>query len=201
MHHFRFSAAVGFALLLTLAAFAAEPASREQAEALKRKITLISRRGEASVRPVTPARTTVTEGEVNGYLAHEVADDLPAGVVSPRVTLLASGRVSGHAVVDLDRVRAAAGTTSVLNPIRFLRGRLPVTGTGMLRSANGRAHFQFESANVSGIPIPKLLLQQIVTYYSRSERFPSGVSLDEPFALPAGIREIHFEQGKATVIQ
>ena len=44
-------------------------------------------------------------------------------------------------------------------------------------------------------------IQQIVRYYSKSERYPSGVNLDDPFTLPARIREIKVERGHAIVVQ
>jgi hypothetical protein len=198
----RLFAGVGLVVAATLAASAADPAaSRRDADLLKQKIAAVVRIGDAGKPPSTPVRTTVTEQEVNGYLAHDGADDLPAGVVSPTVAILGSGRVTGRAVVDLDRVRRELGATGLFNPLSYLRGQLPVAGTGMLHSANGVAHFQFESATIAGVPIPKRLLQQIVTYYSRSERFPSGVSLDEPFTLPARIREIQFQRGQTILIQ
>jgi hypothetical protein len=134
-------------------------------------------------------------------LTHELAGALPTGVVSPSVSILGGGRVSGRAVVDLDRVRQERKATSIFNPISYLKGRLPVVGTGAVRTDDGVARFQFESANIAGVPIPKLLLQQIVTYYSRSEQYPSGISLDDPFALPARIREIQVERGQAIVVQ
>jgi hypothetical protein len=115
--------------------------------------------------------------------------------------LLGQGRASGQAVVDLDRVRQSSGATSVLNPLSYLRGRLPMVATGTLQSRDGVARLQFESATVSGVPVPKFVLQQIVSYYSRSERFPSGINLDDPFTLPARIREIQVERGQAIVVQ
>ena len=51
------------------------------------------------------------------------------------------------------------------------------------------------------VPIPKVLLQEIVSYYSRTAENPSGIGLDAPFALPARIREIQVEPGRAVVIQ
>jgi hypothetical protein len=197
----RLFAGVGLVMAASLAASAADPASRRDADLLKQKIAAVVRIGDAERPPSAPVRTTVTEQEVNAYLAHEVADDLPSGVVSPTVAILGSGRVTGRAVVDLDRVRRELGATGLFNPLSYLRGQLPVVGTGILHSAKGVAHFEFESATIAGVPIPKRLLQQIVTYYSRSERFPSGVSLDEPFTLPARIREIQFQQGQAILIQ
>jgi hypothetical protein len=54
---------------------------------------------------------------------------------------------------------------------------------------------------VSSIPIPKLLLQEIVSYYSKTAENPAGINIDNPFALPAKIREIQVERGQAIVIQ
>ena len=69
--------------------------------------------------------------------------------------------------------------------MNYLTGRLPVTATGMLTTSNGVGRFELESARVSSIPVPKMLLQGIVSYYSRTPDNPSGISLDDPFALPA----------------
>ncbi len=126
---------------------------------------------------------------------------LPTGVVEPAVNILGTGRLSGRAVVDLDAVRRQKNPTSLLDPMNYLAGRLPVTATGLLRTSNGMGRFQLESASVSGVPIPKLLLQEIVSYYSRTPDKPSGISLDDAFALPARIREIQVERGQAIIVQ
>jgi len=176
------------------------PASRRDADLLKQKIALIAERSSAAPSDQR-LQTTVTEQEVNAYLVYEAQDYLPAGVVSPGLTILDAGRVSGRATVDLDQIREERKPTSLLDPMRYLTGRLPVTATGVLRASNGVATFQFESAAISGVPVPKLLLQQIVGFYSRSPARPSGFSLDDPVALPARIREIQLQRGQAIVIQ
>ena len=196
-------------LVLAAAVYAApDPvAARRDADTFKVKVSEIARRGNAvnATKAGAPtqdrARTTVTEPEVNGYLALDVADDLPKGVVSPAVVLLGQGRATGQAVVDFDRVRQNLGATSMLNPLRYLRGRLPVVATGTIQSRDGVARLQFESATVASVPVPKIVIQQIVSYYSRSEMLPSGVNLDDPFTLPARIREIQVKRGQAVVIQ
>lgn len=186
---------------LTLSAqTAGPPASRRDADLLKQKIALIAQQGAAAPSE-RRLRTTLTEQEVNAYLVHDGQDYLPAGVVSPGVTILGTGRVSGRAIVDLDQIREDRKPTSLLDPMNYLRGRLPVTATGGVKTSNGVATFQFESAEVGGVPIPKLLLQQMVGYYSRSPTRPSGFSLDDPVALPARIREIQLQRGQAIVIQ
>lgn len=183
---------------LSLAAAGQAPLRRD-ADQLKQKIAAITERATAAPRQAFTTR--VTEQEVNAYLAFDAAPDLPAGVVDPSVSLLGDSRLVGRAVVDLDRVRQGLNPTSLLDPVRYLRGRLMVKATGMLHATSGLARFDLESADVAGVPIPKVLLQQIVTYYSRSREHPAGIDLDDPLPLPAGIRELWVEHGQAVVVQ
>ena len=179
---------------------AAGPAPlKRDADQLKQKIAAINQRGADKVRRET--RTTVTEREVNAYLAFEAANELPTGVVDPSVSILGTDRVTGRAVVDLDRVRQQRNPTSLLDPVRYLRGRLMVKVTGLVRARDGVGRFEFEEADIAGVPIPKLLLQQIVSYYSRSSARPSGIGLDDEIALPSRIQEIRVERGQAIVLQ
>jgi hypothetical protein len=174
-------------------------ASRRDAALLKQKVATINAHAERQLK--TGRRTMVTENEVNSYLAYDAQAQLPTGVVEPTVTILGPGRLSGRAVVDLDAVRKAKNPTSLLDPMNYLMGRLPVTATGVLKTSNGVGQFALESASVGGVPIPKLILQEIVSYYSRTAENPAGVSLDDPFALPARIREIQVERGQAIIVQ
>jgi len=187
-------------VMLTASIHAQVRATKSDAQTMKRKVAAIAARGQ---RPTPQGqRTTVTENEVNSYLTFELGEDLPAGVVQPSVSALGPGRVSGRAVVDLDAVRKAGGNNGGLfDPRSYLTGQVPVTATGLLRTANGRARLELQSASVGGVPIPKLLLQEIVAYYSKSPSKPGGISLDDEFELPARIREIQVERGQAIVVQ
>lgn len=189
--------AVVLALLSTVALCAA--ANRRDAESLKQKVALINAQAEKPARQ--GRRTVVTESEVNSYLVYDAHDQIPAGVVEPAVTILGAGRLSGRAVVDLDAVRKAKNATSFWDPMSYLTGRLPVTATGVLKTHAGTAQFILETAAIAGVPIPKLVLQEIVSYYSRSASTPGGIGLDDPFALPSRIREIQVERGQAIIVQ
>ena len=48
----------------------------------------------------------------------------------------------------------------LLDPATYLTGRLPITAVGVLTTGNGVGRFQFESATVGGIPLPKTLLEE-----------------------------------------
>jgi hypothetical protein len=178
---------------------AAAAPSRRDAELLKQKVTTIN---AFAAKPVKQGRqTTVTENEVNAYLAYDAGDQLPSGVVEPAVSILGAGRLSGRAVVDLDQVRLAHKPTGLFDPASLLTGRLPITAIGVLTTKNGVGRLALESATVGGVPIPKMVLQEIVSYYTRSRQAPNGIGLDDPFELPARIREIKVDRGQALVIQ
>ena len=174
-------------------------ASQRDATSLKQKIAAITAAGEKPAAP--PRRTTVTEGEVNSYIAYEARDQVPTGVVDPYITILGDGRVAGRATVDLDAVRKQKNPTSLLDPMNYLMGRLQVTASGVLRTTNGVGRFELQSTSVGGVPVPKLILQEIVSYYSRTPQNPAGINIDDPFALPARIREIQVDRGQAIIVQ
>ncbi len=173
--------------------------SREQAEAFQQKLVRIVQQGETKGNG--PRRTPVTEGEVNSYLRFKAGDQLPVGVTDPSVSIHGQGRLGGRAVVDLDVIRKQKSSGGWLDPLTYLTGRLPLTATGVLRTERGRGRFELESAAVSGIPIPKAFLQEIVSYYTRTADHPRGINIDDPFDLPASIERIDVTVGKANIIQ
>ena len=194
------AATLTLACLTTLAVpLAGDGALRRDADALKEKVAAIT--AHAGRLDPRTRRTTVTEREVNAYLVYDATAQLPAGVVEPSVQILGNGRVAGRAVVDLDAVRKQHGAAGLLDPASYLTGRLPVTATGVLSTARGVGRFALESASVGAVPIPKFLLQEIVGYYSKTPDQPNGIGLDDPFALPARIRDIRVERGQAIIVQ
>src|ERR1700730_12454515 len=178
---------------------AADPVSRRDAARLQAKIDRINQNGTGARR--LSLRTPVSGAELNSYLQYELGDKLPTGVKDPWVSILGDGRLSGRASVDLSQVGQGKKTGGMLDPYSYLTGTLPVTANGVLKSKNGVATFALESASISGVPVPVWMLQEIVSSYSKSPASPQGVTLEKPFALPAGIREIQIDRGQAVVIQ
>jgi hypothetical protein len=190
------------ALVLAIAALpvrADRQPSQREADSLSRKLMGVL---EYSQSPARGARLTpVTEGELNSFLRLAVADRFPVGVTAPSVIMPGEGQVVAQAVVDLDAVRLSGRQGDWLDVRQWLTGRVPVEARGVLRAEQGWARFELERAEVSGIPLPKVLLRQIVLHYSSSEQFPEGVDLDAPFKLPARIREIHLNERQAVLVQ
>lgn len=155
----------------------------------------------ASATAAASSQTTqLTDAELNSYLHFHLKDQVPAGVLDPTLSALGDGRVKGTATIDLDAVRKQKqrGWT---DPMNYMTGQLPLTASGLLITQNGVGRFQLESAEVSGISIPKSLLQEMLSYYSKSAEHPSGISIDDPFELPARIKEIRVGKGEAMVVQ
>jgi hypothetical protein len=144
--------------------------------------------------------TIVSDLEVNSYLRFHARDQIPVGIVEPVLTAQADSIVSGRAIVDLDAVRKQK-ERSWLDPMGYLTGKLPLTARGRLTTENGVGRFILESAELSGVSVPKTLVQELLTFYSRTPEDPDGINMDDPFPLPAQIREIRVAPGTATIVQ
>jgi hypothetical protein len=151
-------------------------------------------------RAAAPQTTDVSDAELNAYLRFHAQDQVPVGIVEPTLNALGGGRVSGRAIVDLDAVRKQKDR-GWLDPMGYLTGRLPLVVTGTLTTNQGMGRFQLEAAEVSGMTVPKTVLQELLTYYSRTPDDPDGINMDDPFELPARIREIKVGTAQATIVQ
>lgn len=148
----------------------------------------------------TTQTTEITDNELNAYFRFHAKDQIPVGIVEPTINAVGTGRLTGRATVDLDAVRTQK-QRGWLDPLGYLTGRLPITATGTLNTQNGIGKFSLESAEISGVTIPKTVLQELLSHYSRSKENPAGINMDDPFELPARIREIRVEQARATIVQ
>jgi hypothetical protein len=174
--------------------------SKQQADLFARKVAQIVGQADRNEKPGT-RRTAVTENEVNSWFAYSATPLLPAGVAEPQVTMVGNGRLVGKALVDLDAIakkKQSGGTFDLWN---LIGGKVPVNVTGTLRTKDGQGNFLLESADISGLPVPKTFLQELVSYYSRTPNNPRGVNLEDPFALPASIRQIDVGAGQAVIVQ
>jgi hypothetical protein len=190
--------AVSVALGVALAAVTAAQ-SPDAAAGFARKLQLL--RGNSLSASPAAQRIVVTETELNSYLRYALVNDLPPGVTEPSVIMEGAGRLSARAVVDLDQVTAERRSGGRLDPLVLIGGKVPVTLAGVVRARNGVARLTLESTTISGIEVPQFLVEQLFAHYSRSAEHPDGIGLDEPFPLPAAIREIQFGKGRAVVIQ
>jgi hypothetical protein len=174
--------------------------SKQDATRFQVKLAQIEKTGTTPQKGTAARTTQVTDSEVNSYLRFLAGSQVPVGIVEPMLHAVGNGRVTGRAIVDLDAVRTQKqrGWT---DPLGYLSGRLPVTAAGTLTTKEGVGRFVLESAEISGVTIPKSLLQELVSFYSRTPETPAGINMDEPFQLPAAIREIKIGMGTAAIVQ
>jgi hypothetical protein len=187
-------------LSLSVSLVAQATVTKQDAARFQSKLAQIVQQGNTPRPPRGARATQVTDAEINAYLKYDAGKDVPVGIVEPALFALGNGRVSGRAIVDLDAVRKQK-KRGWSDPLGYLTGRLPVTAAGTLTTQNGIGKFQLESAEISGVTIPKGLLQELLSYYSKTPQNPTGINMDDPFVLPAGIREIKVGQGSATILQ
>ena len=188
-------------LSTTVVLDAQKPPSKSDATKFQAKLVQIEANGAQPRKPKAPARSTqVSDAEVNAYLKYLAGSQVPVGIVDPTLSAVGNGRVTGRAMVDLDAVRTQK-KRAWTDPLAYLMGRLPVTAAGTLTTQSGVGRFQLESAEISGVTIPKSLLQELLSYYSKTKENPAGINMDDPFQLPAAIQEIKIGQGVATIVQ
>lgn len=154
----------------------------------------------SAARAAALRRTVFSQAEMNAYLQHRAGTWLPTGLTDPAVRFLGPNRVATLVTADLDGVRRRS-SGGWFDPTAYLSGRLPVEVTGVLATSDGRGRFTLERATIDGIPVPKLFIDELLAYYTRTPANPAGMRLDEPFELPSEIRRIDVAPGEAVVIQ
>ncbi len=178
---------------------AADVLTPQLADAFEKKVILVQKvAGETSAK-LRP--TSFTQAETNSYLKYKAGDLLPVGLTQPEITMIGAGKVSGKAIVDLDVVRQKQSSGGWFDPTSYLTGKLPVTASGRIVTWDGKGKFELETAEVSGVPIPKTFLAQMVNFFTRTADNPRGSSIDDTFVLPAEIKRIDVEASRFTVHQ
>jgi hypothetical protein len=193
---------LGSLLLVAAAVLQLEAAtlSKQNADVFTRKIAQIQQHSIAADR-LGSRRTPLTQDELNSWFTYTARPYLPTGVMDPQVTIVGEGKLTGQAVVDLDAVAKTRASGGRLDPWSFVGGRVPVSVTGLLHTREGVGRFEVQTAEISGVPIPTTLLQELLGYYSRSPERPQGLRLGDAFPLPARIQQIEVGQGQAVVVQ
>lgn len=173
--------------------------TKQLSDAFAKKIVLVQKMADERSSKDRP--TTFTQDETNSYLKFGAGELMPTGLTQPEITMRGEGRVSGRAIVDLDVVRRKQSSGGWFDPTSYLTGKLPVTASGRIVTGDGKGRFELDTAEVSGVPIPKTFLAQLVNFFTRTADNPKGSSIDDTFELPAKIRSIDVEPGRFVLHQ
>lgn len=198
------SARFGASLLLCataaiIVAAAPDALTPQLGDAFAKKVVIVQEHANNGVKK--PLATTFTQAETNSYLKYNAGELLPTGLTEPELTMHGNNRVSGKAVVDLDVVRRKQSSGGWFDPTSYLTGKLLVTAAGRVITADGKGRFELESAEISGLPLPKSFLNQLVNFFTRTADNPKGSSMDDVFELPAKIQRIDSKPGSFTTYQ
>lgn len=173
--------------------------SQEDGNRLQAKIDAIVK--NAAADPPKPRKFPIAEREANSYLVFNLKEKIPKGLAEPEITMVGDGALAARVLVDMDEVKRRRQSRSVIDPLNYLSGQVPVNARGLLRTREGRGQLYLRSADIGGVPLPKPLLQELVGYFSRTPQNPNGFDIDAPFDLPSKIREISVGAGESVVIQ
>jgi hypothetical protein len=166
---------------------------------VQEKIDRIVENGSKS--PVPPQTTVLTEDEVNHMMRVQMKEFIPKGLSDPHLRLIGNNALLARAIVDLDEYKRRRPQRGGLDPLNLLSGRLPVTARGVLHTREGQGQVKLQAAEVNGIPLPPLLVREMITVLSRSPRQPNGYDIEQPFTLPAKIRTVTVHASEAVVTQ
>lgn len=171
--------------------------SLEEAESLDRKLQSILK-GAAAPRRKPPAPLTVSENELNSYLAYKLSAQMPPSLSSLRVRF-ENDRLAASALLDFDQLKSQLPPFGPLNPLSLLSGRVPTEFRGRLPNENGFGTFALEDLRLGSLPVPMSLVEQAVTRSTRTAERPDGFDLHAPFRLPYGIKRVRFQTGRAVL--
>jgi hypothetical protein len=188
-----------FLLILCASSSFAGALSPEDGDRLQTKFDAIVKNAEAN--PPKPRKFSIAEQEANSYLIFNLKEKIPKGLAEPEITMIGDGALAARVLVDMDEVKRRRQSRSVIDPLNYLSGQVPLNARGLLRTREGRGQFYLRSADIGGVPLPKPLLQELIGYFSRTAQNPKGFDIDAPFELPSKIREISVRSGETLVSQ
>ena len=142
----------------------------------------------------------LSESEVNAYLTFQVFSEFQDLITQPQIKMLGGGRLVAEAVASLEEVDLV-GQSDALSPLQYLRGSVKVSARGSLNTEDGTGKLEVESVSVAGIPVPLVVLDELVRRYSRPDSAPTGVDIAEPFVLPYRIRDVLIQVGETVIVQ
>lgn len=173
-----------------------EMISADQAQSLVHKLEALENRRRAGKQAVRAETVLITEGELNSYLNLGVGVKLPDGVTDVALRL-ERDRVFAKAMVDLEQVKGKIRTSGPLNPLSLLGGRVPLEIQSRLTNDDGFGTVDVEDVRLGPVSVPLSVLEQMVSYATRSSENPEGFDIRAPFRLPYSVRRIRLQPGRA----
>ncbi len=160
------------------------PEVRADAEKVLRAIEMV--RAESGAAPrAKPRSVTVSERELNAYIAFRIETEKEDILKDLRLKLFPGNRVEGLAVIDLRGRKLPA----------FIKPMMNITFAGVVESQPGKARVRFESLYLEDQRIETDLLDMVIATVSELEG-TEPVRLNDWYDLPYGIVGLETGRGK-----
>lgn len=185
---------VGISSLIVLAAgfgpwAAARAVADETADALKvfRAIETIQEAGPPPAGGLR--RITVSERELNAYIAFRIENEKEEMMKELRLKLLGDQKLEGKLVLDLRGAKISS----------LLPDRATFLLAAQLEAGDGKARIRLDKLFLEQQPIQPVVIDLILLFASRKDNaVPS--SLNEWIDLPIGIRELRVDKERLTAL-
>jgi hypothetical protein len=137
---------------------------------------------------------TLTESDLNDYLAAKIKERPRKDVESMRVAMK-EGFFTTFLTVDLDQVEVKGDSMSKSLLKALLHGKQTIEVDGRLKTDNGKGTYEVERASLNGMPLPPSFVNSILSAVGRQQDPPFDPM--EPFDLPYGMKSVKVTPGKA----
>ena len=147
------------------------------------KLDTLARRSQKK-KPPREKTVTVTEAELNSYLNLTLAPKIPKGITD-LVVRMDRDRLAARALVDLSEVQGQIPAGSMGGLLAFLSGKVPLEAAGRATpTESGFGAFSIEEVQLSTIPIPVAVVEQLIGSATKSTEGPRASTSTRPSACP-----------------
>ncbi len=191
------AAPLSFALLL-LPAWKSEEAGRADHRKVQAIFDELAQNGQ-NAGGRTARTYTITEPELNRYLAHQIAAERPPGIKSASVSLGDNNRVAATLLINMDELKSEGESFTLKIARLVMSGEQKVDVAGSLQSNGGKGTFSLERVAINGTALPSFLAAEVARAVGKRQKPP--VDITRPFDLPHNIEKVEISRGQLKIIQ
>jgi hypothetical protein len=180
---------VAAALTVTLVAAAAQMAPEARRRARDLIDTLIKIQREQSARPAQTGRTmTITESDLNAYIAYRIETDHEKYTKELALKLLAKNKVEGRMLIDLSSLKAGF----------LLPSKAELFFSAKAETKAGKIRITMDKLYLGTQSISPAVLDTVIDIASRMEGV-KPTTLEDWYDLPYGIQKMESAPGRLTL--
>lgn len=145
---------------------------------------------------LAPRAYTVTEAELNAYLAERLREESRKDVQALRARFR-EGSFASSLTLDMDEVEVKGDSLTLELFRTLLSGHATLEVEGRLVVENGKGTLILESTRINDITVPVSLVSFILSEVGKKQNPPFDPT--DSFPMPYGIKAVKIEPGKATL--